>query len=127
MACAAISGDPFETRRHEPTGDSRRKRVGQSSERTTAGGNRVYNKILLSIPDDEHGLICPHLQFLSMPHNLSLHEPNEPLKFVYFPNAGYGVSRRRYEDGKTVEVGEVGKEGFAGIPALFGCPGAPCA
>jgi CRP-like cAMP-binding protein len=29
------------------------------------------------------------------------------------------------KDGKTVEVGEVGKEGFAGIPALFGVSRSP--
>src|ERR1022692_3414997 len=91
----------------------------------TAGGNRVYNKILLSIPDDEHGLIYPHLQFLSMPHNLSLHEPNRLVEFVYFPNAGMVSIVVAMEDGKTVEVGEVGKEGFAGIPALFGVSTSP--
>ena len=115
----------MKTRKHEPTGDSRRKRVGQSSERTTTGGNRVYNKILLSIRDDEYGVICPHLQFLSLPHNLSLHEPNQPLKSVYFPNAGMVSIVVAMEDGKTVEVGEVGKEGFAGIPALFGVSTSP--
>ena len=115
----------MKTRKHEPTGDSRRKRFGQSSERTTTGGNRVYNKILLSIRDDEYGVICPHLQFLSLPHNLSLHEPNQPLKSVYFPNAGMVSIVVAMEDGKTVEVGEVGKEGFAGIPALFGVSTSP--
>src|ERR1039458_2431384 len=93
----SVSGDPFENQKHEPTENSRRKRVVPSNGRTTPAGNRVYNKILLSIPDDEHGLICPHLQFLSMPHNLSLHEPNQLVEFVYFPNAGipalFGVSR----------------------------------
>ena len=104
---------------------SRRKRVGRSTDRTIAAGNRVYNKILLSIPEDEHGLISPHLQFLSLPHNLSLHEPNQPIEFVYFPNAGMVSLVVAMEDGKTVEVGEVGKEGFVGIPALFGVSRSP--
>jgi len=121
----SVSGDPFENQKHEPTENSRRKRVVPSNGRTTPAGNRVYNKILLSIPDDEHGLICPHLQFLSMPHNLSLHEPNQPVEFVYFPNAGMVSLVVAMKDGKTVEVGEVGKEGFAGIPALFGVSRSP--
>jgi CRP-like cAMP-binding protein len=113
----------LKTRRHKPT--DRRKRVGQSNERTNAAGNRVYNKILLSISDDEHGLISPHLKFLTLPHNLSLHEPNQPIEFVYFPNAGMVSLVVAMEDGSTVEVGEVGKEGFAGIPVLLGVSRSP--
>ena len=113
----------MKTRRHKLTG--RRKRAGQSNDRTNAAGNRVYNKILLSIPDDEHGIISPHLKFLTLPHNLSLHEPNQPIEFVYFPNAGMVSLVVATEDGSTVEVGEVGKEGFAGIPALFGVSRSP--
>src|SRR5580658_1656120 len=123
-----VGAQPFQeillkTRRHDPT--DRRKRAGQSNDRTKAVGNQVYNKILLSIPDDEHGLISPHLKFLTLPHNLSLHEPNQPIEFVYFPNAGMVSLVVAMEDGSTVEVGEVGKEGFAGIPVLFGVSRSP--
>src|ERR1700737_205987 len=55
-----------------------------------------------------------------MPGRLSLYEPNDPLEFVYFPNAGMVSLVIETEDGRTVEVGEVGKEGFAGIPAAVG-------
>ena len=48
--------------------------IMQPNERTTTAGNRVGNKILLSIPDKEYALILPHLEFLSMPHHLSLYE-----------------------------------------------------
>jgi CRP-like cAMP-binding protein len=92
----------------------------QSSERTTTAGNRVGNKILLSIPDKEYALIRPHLEFLIMPHHLSLYEPGQPLEFVHFPNTGMVSLVIATEDGKTVEVGEVGKEGFAGIQAAVG-------
>lgn len=92
----------------------------QAGERTNAAGKPVSNKILLSIPDNEYHVIRPHLEFLSMSHHLSLYEPNRPLKFVYFPNAGMVSLVIATEDGRTVEVGEVGKEGFAGIPAAVG-------
>ena len=90
------------------------------NERTTATGNRVANKILLSIPDEEYALIRPHLEFLSMPHHLSLYEPGQPLEFVHFPNTGMVSLVIATEDGKSVEVGEVGREGFAGIQAAVG-------
>jgi CRP-like cAMP-binding protein len=92
----------------------------QPNERTNTIGNRVGNKILLSIPDKEYGLILPHLEFLNMPHHLSLYEPGQPLEFVHFPNTGMVSLVIATEDGKTVEVGEVGKEGFAGVQAAVG-------
>src|SRR6202140_3577360 len=92
----------------------------QPSERTTIAGNRVCNKILLSIPDKEYALILPHLEFLSMPQHLSLYEPGQPLESVHFPNTGMVSLVIATEDGKTVEVGEVGREGFAGIQAAVG-------
>ena len=92
----------------------------QPSERTSPAGNRVTNKILLSIPDEEYALIRPHLEFISMPHHLSLYEPGRPIEFVHFPNGGMVSLVIATEDGKTVEVGEVGREGFAGIQATVG-------
>jgi len=94
--------------------------IMQPNERTTPAGKRVGNKILLSIPDKEYTLIRPHLEFLSMPNHLSLYEPGEPLEFVHFPNTGMVSLVIATEDGKTVEVGEVGREGFAGIQAAVG-------
>src|SRR5487761_392919 len=94
--------------------------IAQSGERTNAAGKPVSNKVLLSIPDSEYRAIRPHLEFLSMPHHLSLYKPNQPLEFVYFPNAGMVSLIIATEDGRTVEIGEVGKEGFVGIPAAVG-------
>jgi CRP-like cAMP-binding protein len=94
--------------------------IAQSGERTNGAGKPVSNKFLLSIPDSEYRAIRPHLEFLSLPHNRSLYEPNRPLEFVYFLNAGMVSLVVETEDGRTVEVGEVGKEGVAGIPAAVG-------
>ncbi len=92
----------------------------KAGERTNPAGERVSNRILLSISDNEYRTIRPHLEFLGMPGHLSLYEPNNALEFVYFPNAGMVSLVIEMEDGRTVEVGEVGKEGFAGIPAAVG-------
>src|SRR6202158_4776474 len=92
----------------------------QPNERTTTAGSRVGNKILLSIPDKEYALILPHLELLSMPTHLNLYEPGQPLKFVHFPNSGMVSLVIATEDGKSVEVGEVGREGFVGIQAAGG-------
>jgi CRP-like cAMP-binding protein len=94
--------------------------IALPGERTNAAGKPVSNKLLLSIPDSEYHAIRPHLEFLSLPHHRTLYEPNRPLEFVYFPNSGMVSLVIETEDGRTVEVGEVGKEGFAGIPAAVG-------
>lgn len=92
----------------------------QPSERTSTAGNRVSNKILLSISDKEYSLVLPHLEFLDMPHHLSLYESGQPLEFVHFPNTGMVSLVIATEDGRTVEVGEVGREGFSGVQAAVG-------
>ncbi len=94
--------------------------IALPGERTNAAGKAVSNKLLLSVPESEYRAIRPHLEFLNVPPRRSLYEPNCPLEFVYFPNAGMVSLVVETEDGRTVEVGEVGKEGFAGIPASVG-------
>jgi CRP-like cAMP-binding protein len=94
--------------------------IMQPNERTTTAGNRIRNKILLTISDQEYALIRPHLEFLSLPPHLSLYEPGQPLEFVHFPNTGMVSLVIATEDGKTVEVGEVGREGFSGVQAAVG-------
>src|SRR6202167_4649472 len=92
----------------------------QPTARTTVTASPVGTKILLSIADKEYTLIRPHLEFIRMPHHLSLYEPGQPLEFVHFPNSGMVSLVIATEDGRTVEVGEVGKEGFSGVQAAVG-------
>jgi CRP-like cAMP-binding protein len=49
-----------------------------------------------------------------------LHEPGEAIKSVYFLNNGLGSVLTTQPDGKTVEVGLIGREGFVGLPIIFG-------
>jgi CRP-like cAMP-binding protein len=89
-------------------------------ERTSPEGKAVRNKILLGIPDSEFRLLRPHLEFLDLPHHLSLHEPRAPIEFAYFPNSGMVSLVIVTEDGRSVEVGVAGNEGFAGAPSAVG-------
>jgi hypothetical protein len=91
-----------------------------AGERTNAAGKPISNKILLSIPDKEYQVIRPYLEFLELPSHLTLHEPSQRVKFVYFPNAGLISLVVPMDDGQTVEAGVVGREGAAGIPIVVG-------
>lgn len=92
----------------------------QSGERTNTDGKPVSNKILLALTDSEYLSVRAHLEFVELPPHLVLHEPNETLRFVYFPNGGLLSLVVVMESGATVECGIVGKEGIAGIPSAVG-------
>jgi CRP-like cAMP-binding protein len=77
------------------------------------------------MPDSEYRAIRPHLEFLSLPHHRSLHEPHQKLEFVHFPNQGLISLVVALNDGETVEAGLLGNEGVAGMPAVLGLTRSP--
>jgi CRP-like cAMP-binding protein len=94
-------------------------------ERTNAAGKPVSNAILLSLPDAEYRRVRPHLHFVDLPHHHSLYEPGRKLKFVYFLNKGMISLVFVGRDGKSVEIGVTGKEGFTPIPVVIGLKRSP--
>lgn len=50
----------------------------------------------------------------------TLHEPGDTLKSAWFCNSGLVSILSVFPDGKSVEVGLVGKEGFIGLPLVAG-------
>jgi len=95
-------------------------RVVRAGERTNVDGKPVQNKVLLAMPDDEYKLIRPDLAYVDLPHHLSLHEPTQNIEFVYFPNRGMVSQVVVTKDGRTVEVGVVGREGYVGAGLAAG-------
>jgi len=53
---------------------------------------------------------------------MRLSEPNEPIEYIYFLNSGLISTDALTEKGESVEVGVIGREGFAGLAALFNQP-----
>jgi CRP-like cAMP-binding protein len=95
-------------------------RVVQAEQRTNAQGKHVGNKVLLATPDNEYELIRPDLTYVDLPDHLSLHEPTQNIEFVYFPNRGMVSQVVVTKDGRTVEVGVVGNEGYVGAGLAVG-------
>ena len=89
-------------------------RVAQAGERTNGEGKSIRNKVLLATPGNEYELMRPDLTYIDLPHHLSLHEPTQKIDFVYFPNRGMVSQVVVTKDGRTVEVGVVGSEGYVG-------------
>ncbi len=105
--------------------ESKGLQVVQSGERTNAEGKPVSNIILLSVSDSDYRSLRPHLEYVSLPNHLVLHEAGGKLEFVYFPNRGLISLVVVMKDGRTAEAGIVGNEGFTGTLAAVGLSRSP--
>lgn len=83
-------------------------------------GNEIKNRILLGLPPKELDSVLPKLEFVRLKSRHVLHESGETLKSAYFYNSGMFSVLSIMPDGKSVEVGLAGKEGFSGVPLIAG-------
>src|SRR6202140_1662835 len=83
-------------------------------------GNHIHNKIRLGLPAKEAERLFPKLESGGLKVRLVLQDPGDTLKSAYFPNSGLVSILSVFPDGKCVEVGLVGKEGFIGLPLVAG-------
>jgi CRP-like cAMP-binding protein len=91
----------------------------------TIDSQPVENEILLSLPAKERDVIFPLLTFVDLRTHDVLHEPGAPIKFGYFLNKGMTSILTVLAEGKSVEVGLTGKDGFVGLPLLVGFSSGP--
>jgi CRP-like cAMP-binding protein len=54
-----------------------------------------------------------------------MHEAGEEIKSAYFLNNGMASVLTVLPDGRSVEVGLIGNEGFVGSPVIFGFKTSP--
>jgi CRP-like cAMP-binding protein len=83
---------------------------------------RPRNLILAQLPDAEYEPLAKFLVPVDLPLEMRLSEPNEPIEYIYFLNSGLISTDALTEKGESVEVGVIGREGFAGLPALLDQP-----
>lgn len=83
---------------------------------------RTRNLILSQLHPDEYAALAKHLVPVELPLEKSLSEPNQPIEFLYFLNSGLISTDAVTSKGEQVEVAVIGREGFAGLPALFDQP-----
>jgi CRP-like cAMP-binding protein len=90
------------------------------STRNDGDGKEIGNLILRSLSKQECSQILPSLEFVRLKLTQVMHEVGEVIKSVYFLNDGLGSVLTVQPDGKSVEVGLIGREGFVGLPIIFG-------
>lgn len=77
------------------------------------------NRLLAALPSQDYQRLRPHLELVSFAPQQVLYEAGEPIDYVYFPHRSAISLINIMEDGSTIEVGLVGREGMVGIPAIL--------
>lgn len=84
----------------------------------------TFKNVLLSKLSPE-ALSTLSLQALDLPVDLVLYEPNKPIEHVYFPEQGVLSVVALLENGGSIEVGTVGREGMIGSLLLLEIDASP--
>lgn len=80
----------------------------------------LTNKILTGLPDVEFMRLMPQLEPVSLSAGERLAGSGETTRFIYFPESSIISCHADMQDGKSAEVGMVGKDGMTGLPAILG-------
>ncbi len=86
---------------------------------------RPMNWLLARLPDGEFRRLSPRLQPVVLPHGQTLHRARAGIDHVYFPTRGVASALTVMEDGRSIEVANIGNEGVVGLAALFGAGDSP--
>ncbi|MFZ3265268.1 MAG: Crp/Fnr family transcriptional regulator [Terriglobales bacterium] len=109
----------------KPTPISISSKTSTGKPRVDEDGNVVANKILLGIAPEEYDRILPKLELVRLKLHQVIYEAGETIKSLYFVNSGVISVLAVQPDGKSVEVGLIGREGFTGLPILVGYRSSP--
>jgi len=88
--------------------------------KANGGPGEIGNLILRGLPRAESTRIFPSLEFVRLRLHQVLHEAGEAIHSGYFLNDGMSSVLTVQPDGESVEVGLIGREGFVGLPVIFG-------
>lgn len=80
----------------------------------------LSNKILTALPGEELALLAAYLEPVTLPAGHRLFAQGEEARHVFFPENCVVSAQCGMQDGKSVEVGMIGREGVVGLDALFG-------
>ena len=80
----------------------------------------IRNRLLAALPPDAFAELAPALDPVGLAFGQTLHEPGQAIQAVHFPEGGMVSMIALLEDGHSVEVGVVGREGLVGLPVVLG-------
>ena len=78
------------------------------------------NIILRRLPEEDRAALFPYLVPMDLPLGLDLLSPDSSTEWVYLLERGLASMSASTRDGRSVEIGMIGREGVVGVSALFG-------
>lgn len=78
------------------------------------------NNVLDGLPDEDLALLKPFMERGTVAAGTSLYQPDDKIKYVYFPENAVISQYCILEDGRTLEIAMIGREGLTGHTAIFG-------
>ena len=102
------------------TSNRHRRKPSAKSAKRFFDGQEIHNAVLLDLPPREAERVFAEMEFVHIPARMVLNEMAKPINCVYFVNSGLVSILNIMPDGKSVEVGLTGKEGFVGLPVAAG-------
>jgi len=83
------------------------------------------NRLLDSLSGAAMAALKPHLEHVDLDVGQRLSVAGKTITHAYFPLSGMISLVHTYENGSTMEVGLIGREGFWGIPLVLGASSSP--
>jgi len=81
--------------------------------------NPFKNHLLGKLSQDVLARLRPHLRPVDLDLRQVIYEPNVPIEHAYFPEQGMISVVSLMEDGSSIEIGTIGREGVAGATLLL--------
>jgi CRP-like cAMP-binding protein len=80
----------------------------------------VRNHLLGALRGSESEHVLQRFEPVRLAQGDALYEPDQPIRYVYFPETVVASLVNSLSDGLSVEVGTVGCEGMVGLPVFLG-------
>src|ERR1700686_2140396 len=82
--------------------------------------NWPRNRLLLALPSRDLKRLMPELEHIRCQREQVLIDADSSLDHVFFPDSGVVSAVAVYSDGSIIEMATIGREGCAGVQAVFG-------
>ena len=83
------------------------------------------NRLLAALPAAAYERLLPELQIVQLAMKTPLYEANRPIRHVYFPVTGVISMLASLQEGGSIEVATIGREGLVGLPVVHGAATSP--
>ena len=82
--------------------------------------SKEANRLLAALPDAEAAKLQPHLERVELRFRDLLQETNQRIEYVHFQRTGLVSAVNDFNNGDTIEVATIGREGVVGHSVALG-------